>query len=69
MWKPSPKTDRKSSLCPTHTIEANRIDKTTGHRTTIGTAINNHGGQALTTILGQATTPTGTKQHASSARN
>jgi hypothetical protein len=68
-WKPLSRTDRKNSLRPTHKIEANRIGKTTGHKTTIGATINNHGDQALTTTRGQATTPTETKQLASSARN
>jgi hypothetical protein len=69
MWRPLPKTDRKSSLRPTHKIVANRIGKTTGHRTIIGATTNNHGDPALTTIRGQATTPTETKQLAFSARN
>jgi len=69
MWRPLPKIDRKSSLRPTHKIVANRIGKTTGHRTIIGATTNNHGDPALTTIQGQATTPTETKQLAFSARN
>jgi len=69
MWKPSPKTDSKSSLCQTNKLEANKTAKTTGHKTTIETTINSNGGQALTTILVQATTPIETKRLASSARN